>query len=509
MRIARLRVITTALLGLALAAPLAAQTHAPGPPGGGPPPSFRDSRELPATPAYRRAREVLALVNAGDPARVQAYVDSAFAPAFRTDVPLADHLDAFAEAHDRSGRLEEHGARTYTPPRPPNQAVLVVWNPRMETWEAITTEVEPAAPYRLTSLAFNGARTPSDVPPAPALTDAEIVKRLDALVSRLAAADRFSGTVLFAKDGKVLYSKAVGVANRDFDAPVTLDTKFNLGSMNKMFTAVAVMQLVEQGKVSLDDPIGRWLDESWLPRPILEKVKVKHLLTHTSGLGSYFNDVFERTSREHFRVVDDYRPLVQGDTLRFEPGTRYAYSNTGMLLAGAIVQKASGQDYFDYVREHVSRPAGMASTDCYALDQVNRNLAVGYERRLVDGKPLYENNVFKHVMRGGPAGGGYSTVGDLLRFDRALRDGRLLKKESTDALWRAYPELGANDYGLGFGVSRGPAGRAVGHSGGFVGINSELKMFLDSGHTIVAMGNLGFGASPIVEFVTRLLAQGR
>jgi CubicO group peptidase (beta-lactamase class C family) len=499
---------TVLSLGLVLAGPLAPPSHAQGPPPGGPAP-YTDSRTVPGSPAFRRAQEVLAVVNAGDPARVRAYVDSAFAPALRDRVPLAEHLEVFADVHDGSGRFEVHGARSYDPPRPATQAVLIVRNTLVEAWEAIVTEVEPDAPHRLVSLGFNGARTPSDVPPAKPLGDAEIAKRLGALVDRLAAAGRFSGAVLFAKDGKVLMSRATGVANRDFGAPVTMDTKFNLGSMNKMFTAVAVMQLVERGKVSLEDPLSRWLDESWLPRPILDRVRVKHLLTHTSGLGSYFNEAYQRSSRELFRAVSDYKPLVRDDTLRFEPGTDWSYSNTGMLLAGAVIEKASGQDYFDYLREHVHLPAGMTSTDCYALDEVNPNLAVGYNRNLVDGKPVYRNNLFKHVMRGGPAGGGYSTAGDMLRFDRALREGKLLTKESCEALWRAYPELHSPEYGLGFGVERGPAGRAVGHSGGFFGISSDMLMYLDSGHTIVVLTNQGGAALPVTPFVTGLLGQGR
>lgn len=501
----RLAVLTFCL---ALAAPLAAQPPSPQPAPGAPAP-FADSRAIPATAAYRRAREVLALVNAGDAARVRAYADSAFAPALRDRAPLEEHVGVFADVHEGSGRFDVHGARSYTPPRPGTQAVLIVRNTLLEAWEAIVTEVEPEAPHRLVSLEFNRARTPTDVPPAKPATDAEIARQLGALVDRLAVAGRFSGAVLFARDGKVLLSKAIGVANRDFDAPVTIDTKFNLGSMNKMFTAVAMMRLVEQGKVSLDDPLSRWLDESWLPRAILDRVKVKHLLTHTSGLGSYFNEAYQRSSRELFRAVSDYRPLVRGDTLRFEPGADWSYSNTGMLLAGAVIEEASGQDYFDFVREQVCRPAGMTATDCYALDEVNPNLAVGYNRNLADGKPVYRNNLYKHVMRGGPAGGGYSTVGDLLRFDRALRDGRLLKKESLEALWRPYPELHSPEYGLGFGVEQGPAGRAVGHSGGFFGISSDLLMYLDSGHTIAVLTNQGGAALPVTPFVTRMLGQGR
>jgi CubicO group peptidase (beta-lactamase class C family) len=402
-----------------------------------------------------------------------------------------------------------HSARRYTPPRPDTQAVLVVWNELMESWEAIVAEVEPAAPHRITSLAFNPARTPSDLPPAQALTDAVVARQIGAAVDRLAAKGLFSGTVLLAKDGRVLLTKAVGVANRDFDAPVALDTKFNLGSMNKMFTGVAVMQLVEQGKLSLEDPVGKWLGDDWLARDILDRVQVKHLLTHTSGLGSYFNEIYERSSRELFRRVEDYRMLVRPETLQFEPGTRWSYSNTGLLVAGAVVEKASGQDYFDYVREHVYAPAGMTRTDCYELDQVNPGLAVGYERQVVDGEPVYENNLYKHVLRGGPAGGGYSTVEDLLRFDRALRAGKLVRPATLEQLWKTYPELGSDGYGLGFGVEQTPLGKVVGHSGGFFGISSDLAIYVDAGYTLAVMANLGEAALPVSQLARRLLAQGK
>jgi CubicO group peptidase (beta-lactamase class C family) len=336
-----------------------------------------------------------------------------------------------------------------------------------------------------------------------------VARRAGALVDRLAKDDLFSGTFLLAKDGKVLVTRAVGVANRDFDAPVRLDTKFNLGSMNKMFTGVAVAQLVEQGRLSLDDPIGKWLSSDWLPRDILDRVRVIHLLTHTSGLGSYFNETFSKSSRDLFRRVEDYKPLVRGETLAFEPGTRWRYSNTGMLLAGAIVEKASGQDYFDYVREHIYRPAGMTSTDCYELDKVNKNLAVGYDRRGTGAGAQYENNLFKHVLRGGPAGGGYSTVEDLLRFDQALRSGKLVRRETLERLWRAYPEVGSEEYGLGFGVERTPAGKVVGHSGGFAGISAVLSIFVDSGYTLAVLSNYGGAASQVADRARDYLLQGR
>lgn len=307
----------------------------------------------------------------------------------------------------------------------------------------------------------------------------------------------------------MLLLKATGIANRDFDVPMRVDTKMNLGSMNKMMTGVAMMQLVERGAVSLQDPISKYLDDSWLPNVDKSSVKVVHLLTHTSGLGSYFTPAWDERSRALYREVNDWKPLLASETLAFEPGSRWQYSNTGMLVAGAVIEAASGMDYFEFVRKNITGPAGMTSTDCYELDLVNKNLAVGYEKVTIDGVATYRNNIFQHVMRGGPAGGGYSTVEDLFRFDAALRSGKLLSTRSLDALWRAYPEVASEDYGLGFGINASPAGRVAGHSGGFNGISGDLAMYLDEGWTIAVLSNYGGAARLVSDKARGLIAQGR
>ncbi len=493
-------------LALCAAAPAASQSAAapafPTPAASG---AYLDQREIPDTPAWRRAQEIVELLNAGDQARVKSYLETKFAPAFLSRWPLADHLRIFRELGERSNGYEVYGARSYEPPRPQTSATLIVRNRLTEGWEAIVLEVEEDAPHRIARLRVAPARVPSDLPPEAPLSDRAVARRLGALVDRLAAADVFSGTVLLARNGRVLLEKAVGLANRDFRAPVTADTKFNLGSMNKMFTAVAVARLVEDGKLSFDDPIGKFLDEDWLPRDILDRVTVHHLLTHTSGLGSYFNETFMRSSRALYRRVEDYRPLVQGDTLRFAPGSGWAYSNTGFLLLGAVIEKASGQDYFDFIRQHVTGPAGMKRTDCYELDRENENLAVGYEKEYGPAGTFYRNNLFTHVIRGGPAGGGYSTARDLLAFDRALRRGTLLEPETLARLWTPEEASGDGGYGYGFGIFETAAGKAVGHSGGFDGINSELLMYLDSGWTVAVMSNRGQGAAPVVQRARNLI----
>jgi len=271
------------------------------------------------------------------------------------------------------------------------------------------------------------------------------------------------------------------------------------------------MQLVERGKLSLDDPVSKYLGDDWLPKVDKSKVKVRHVLTHTSGLGSYFTQEFDRSSRTLYRTVDDWKPLVRDEMLSFEPGTQWQYSNTGMLIAGAVIEKASGTDYYDYVRGHITGPAGMTRTDCCETDKVNRNLAVGYDKEIAaDGSVTYHNNLYLHVVRGGPAGGGFSTVEDLLRFDQALRGGKLVTRESLDQLWRTYPELSSEGYGLGFVVDRSAAGTIVGHSGGFNGISAVLSMYLDAGYTIAVLSNYGGGAATVVEGKAReLIASGR
>jgi CubicO group peptidase (beta-lactamase class C family) len=474
------------------------------------PSPYTDSPQIPNTPAYTRAREVVDLVNKADAAAYLRYVQESFAPQLRDAIPKGNHTAAYNDVLSRSGKLTVHSARSYTPPPGPTDthAALIVRTGLSEQWLGLILIVEDRPPHKITSLNFNRARTPTDVPKADPLSDAQIAEELGAYVRRLAKQDGFSGTVLFAKDGKPLLTLAFGQANRDFKVPNTIDTKFNLGSMNKMFTAVAILQLAEQGKLSLDDTLAKHLDTSWLRQDILDRVKIRHLLNHTSGLGSYFNEIFERTSRAHFRVINDYKPLAIGENLAFEPGAELRYSNTGFLIAGAVIEKVAG-DYFEYIRQRVTGPAGMTSTDCYELDHVNDNLAVGYERRPSPAGTEYFNNIFFHVIRGGPAGGGYSTVSDLLRFDQALRAGTLLKKESLAAAWTPVKAADAFHYGLGFSVEETPAGRIVGHGGDFAGISAGLNIYLDSGHTVAVLSNYDHAAHLVSDKALELIGQGR
>jgi CubicO group peptidase (beta-lactamase class C family) len=450
------------------------------------------------SPATRRARELVALINSATPGAIRAYVDTALAARMRT-LPLEAHLNFFMGQREQSGGLDWLEVQD----EEPNRTTALLRQKLTGERIALLVGVEDVAPYLIGMIGQRPPRADTGATEPRIASDSEMVSALAQYVSTLAKADLFSGTVILAKDGQTLYSGAFGEANKDFGAPNTLDTKFNLGSMNKMFTAVTIAQLVEQGKLSYDDPLSKFIPD-FPDSASARKILIKHLLTHTAGLGSYFNEEFQKSSRARFRSVDEMMQLAEGDSLAFEPGTRWSYSNTGMLVLGKVIEVVTEQDYFGYVRSHLFEPAGMINTDSYELDQVNPSLAVGYQKEFrLDGTKRFRNNVFMHVIRGGPAGGGYSTAEDLVRFAEALESGKLVTPATVDLMTTSKPELNSPQYGYGFSIDS--EHNVVGHSGGFPGISSNLDIFKGTGYAAVVLSNYGGASRPIGEKIRTLV----
>ena len=249
------------------------------------------SRVQAQSPSTKRAREVVAVINAATPASIRAFVDSAFDDQMR-GMPMRAHIDFFMNQREQSGGLEWVDVQD----EKPGETTALLKRKLTGDLMAVVVRTNPAAPYRIGGIGQRPPRPKVAQAEQRITTDAELTTALGDYVNRLAKADLFSGTVFLAKDGRRLYGMAFGEANKDFGVPNALDTKFNLGSMNKMFTAVTIGQLVEQGKLSYDDPLSKFLPD--FPRAdAAKKIRIKHLLTHTSGLGSYFNDEFDRHAR--------------------------------------------------------------------------------------------------------------------------------------------------------------------------------------------------------------------
>ena len=361
----------------------------------------------------------------------------------------------------------------------------------------------------LTLLVCVACGTPRE-PTPPVTTDAQAAKDsafVAAVRAHLAAAtsaDQFSGAVLVARDGRTLFEGAYGLADRERNIANTPLTQFRVGSMNKMLTAVAVLQLVQAGKVRLDAPFGTYLTD-YPNVEMASKVTLHHLLTHTGGTGDIFGPQFT-AHRLELRNTEDYLELYGTRALQFAPGTQWAYSNYGFMLLGAVVERVSGMSYDDYIAARVLAPAGMTATGALPEDAVVPGRAIGY---MWQGGALV-SNAPTLPYRGTPAGGWYSTVGDFARFAVALREHRLLDSAHTALLLGGKVTMGQGvvRYAYGF-IDRVQFGRRlVGHGGGAPGMNGELSFEPGGGYVVVVLSNLDPQAATRIEaFIVERLPQ--
>ena len=331
----------------------------------------------------------------------------------------------------------------------------------------------------------------SPTPEGPAKSEASVAKDLESYLNSVASENKLSGAVLVAKDGVPIASKAAGVANKATGAPIALNTKFNLGSLNKMFTAVAIAQFAQAKRLAFADVISKHLPD-YPNKEVADKVTIDQLLTHTSGMGMYWNEKF-RAQREKLLTVAAHLPLFAGDPLLFAPGEKFQYSNAGYMVLGAIIEKVSGQDYYSYVREHIYQPAGMNDTGFYEPGKEIPGLAIGYSMMGPDGKRLetIQDNSNTREVKGGPAGGGYSTVEDLLKFHMALKNHKLLTEEYTKLVTTGKVEAGGpvGRYAYGFGDKMFDGKHIVGHNGGSGGIAANFEMYPELGYTSILLMN--------------------
>ncbi|HZU86730.1 MAG TPA: serine hydrolase domain-containing protein, partial [Anaerolineaceae bacterium] len=340
--------------------------------------------------------------------------------------------------------------------------------------------------------------TSTPIPPEPTLTPWLV--DFSAMLDTSATNDQFSGAVLIAKNEEILLKKAYGLADRSLNIPNQVDTKFNLGSMNKMFTAIAILQLVEAGKLSLDDPIIKYLPN--YPNPeVAAQVTIHHLLTHTSGLGDAFTEQFAKNPNQ-YRSNADYLPLFVDKPLQSQPGEQFFYSNAGYVVLGLLIEQVSGQSYEDYIQQNILDPSGMSNTAAYEIDAAVPGLAVGYTTKDFDSNEtgILTSNAALMPGKGFAAGGDYSTVEDLFHFRTALLNFELLSPESTELLLTSQVVVRENsNYAYGFFVRTISEQRMIGHTGGAPGVCSFLFMLPDTNYTIIVLSNSDSGCVLVLD----------
>ena len=309
------------------------------------------------------------------------------------------------------------------------------------------------------------------------------LQRVDNLMKEYSESDQFSGNVLIAKDGDVIYSKSFGMADKDLNIPNREETKFNIGSIGKFFTSIAILQLAEAGKLDLTDSIDKYLPD--FPKDKSKKITIHQLLLHTSGLSNYMTHSDYANNKHLYRAIDDVLPLIKEETLEFEPGERFGYSNSGYIVLGAIIEQVSGKKYAAYVQENICQPAEMKDTGLFYKEQIVENRAIGYVRD--DSGSMITNALLEP-----PAfsdGGAYSTVMDLLKFDLALQNNTLLSEEYNQ-LWFT-PQDGPFSYGPAFiPADRSFCGKEIyGGMGGAPGVSASFNHILGDNYTIIILSN--------------------
>ena len=320
------------------------------------------------------------------------------------------------------------------------------------------------------------------------MNDQTLAKKIKDAVIEQESAGQFSGAILVAHNDEPIISMAAGYAIHPNILRNQPDTKFNLASVTKMLTAVAVMKLVERGKLDLHTLISAYNSEL----PHANQITLHQLLTHTAGFDRYWNDAY-RSARSDLRTIAGYLKLFGNEPLLFEPGTQFHYGNTGYVIIGALIEQISGFSYYEFMKHEIFEPAGMKETDFYEMDLPISNCAIGYTKERwdepADGK--LRNNQYIYGVKGSPSEHCFSTTTDLFLFFKQLKGYQLIGKPLVDLCFTSHArdEKPGVSYGYGFHIiDDGIHGHVVGHGGRAMGGDTFALMY-GIGYTLIILSN--------------------
>jgi D-alanyl-D-alanine carboxypeptidase len=439
------------------------------------------------TPARARLQQMLTAVNSGDRGTIEAFTKANYSPNGK-DLPGVDRglyshkqfggFDLLEIDDDRPHQL--HGWLRAKD----SDAVL-----------ELVVETETRTPHRITYLYIDWGNAPATFRPA-RISEGAAVEAWRTDTARRATADKFSGAILLMRGDQVLLREAYGFADREARVANTVDTRFRTASTSKMFTAAAVLRLVQDGKLKLDDRIDR-IVPALAGKPIAPAT-IHQLLGHTSGAGNFYGPRLDE-HRKELQTHDDFVRVFGGDPLLFKPGEKFEYNNLGYIWLGAAIEHASGKSFYDYLEEVVFKPAGMTNTDTPPAEVDMKGRAFGYIKP--PGEREWRSAAQYLDYRADGAGGAWSTIDDLQRFLSALRGHRILNEKYTELMLAQKAEAWkGHGHGYGVWIDNYPGGGLwIGGIGGEMGSNSEAWFTPGSGYQVVVLSNFDPGAAMVVS----------
>jgi len=461
-------------------------------------------------------RQLVEVLETGDQVGYQRFIEKTYAPAALGEYSAEDRASWLARIYTDTGGFEIDGVVGEGPE----------WG-QAEARDRITGLLYCLTLDRTT---VDGREFITDFntrgifPAGPRLTTpgpAEVIRTIGAVADAYAARGLLSGVILIAKDDEVIFRKAYGQASLAYNAPMTVDTRLNIASIGKSLTGVAIAQIVDAGKLSYDDAVGKLLPD-YPDKEVRERVTVRQLLTHTSGLGpvDYWQKPQWLAARSRLRSVSDYMKLVVGTPVGAAPG-EYLYSNSGYVLLGAVIERLTGQSYYDYVDQHIFKPAGMTRSFYHEMDHEDPDVAVPLTNifnKETDGSDIYRlgpprNAIYELAAKGGPQGGAFLTADDLFKFEKALRSGKLVSAARLQEMMTPFSPSGAGAAGLTGDVREGLGVEVItqnghqlfGHTGGDLGIASMVYWYPGTGYTTILLTNRDPRAGRVLAMVSRSL----
>jgi CubicO group peptidase (beta-lactamase class C family) len=452
---------------------------------------------IPDSAIGRHARAWFEAYEKGDAAAIGAYAKAHLSQDAQAKTTLEARVQRMRHMK------EEHGALTIVSvPEDDTAELSVVVKDAHGGFLELGFVGAPAPPHLLEAMRVelrDGPNAPPPVASGPPLAEAQLA---DAVRAEIARRPEFSGVVLLARGDRTLVSEARGVADRAAGTKIGLDTKFNLASIGKAFTKLAIAQLAQAGKLALSDPVTKYLPQFRVEHA--QGITLAQLVDHRGGTGDVLDRAQDVKDRTTLTTVGGWMSLVLDQPLQFAPGTSQAYSNGGYVLLGGVIEKVSGEDYYAYLKRHVLDPAGMTGTSWPFAHGALANRAEGYTRRAAGGghAPLTDAEkasapVATREMlpeRGSPAGGGYSTAPDLLKFMRAMRASRL-----ASPAWTRWV-VGGDAPGANASLAAMPADFGFGIAGGAPGANGVMEF--EGAYDVIVLTNAD---PPNAEELTRAI----
>ena len=439
----------------------------------------QDTVKLPDTEVGKRFAGYIKAFNSGDEKVMRDFLSKNISREGLQRRSVDERIDVYRQMRGNFTSFDVHSLLETS-----ESAITALVHTGKGEWIQLGFICEENPSHMMQAIRIEDAQPPAagaatNAAPPKKMTEAEALASVETLLEDLVKKDEFSGVALIAKEGKPIFEKAYGLASREYNVPNRVDTKFNLGSINKIITQTAIAQLVEQGKISLDDHINRFLPD-YPNKDAAAKVTVRQLLTMTSGIGDFFGADYQGTPKDRIRNLKDYLPFFASNPLLFEPGTGEQYSNGGYVVLGLIIEKITGGDYDAYVNEQIFKPTGMLNTGYFDADAVVENMASGYTRNDGRGQNGRRNNMYTRPAKGSSAGGGYSTVEDMLKFANALHERKLRLPDFSK------PPASGKQEKRGM-VSGSPDGMGI--AGGAPGINADFSTGVAGHYTVIVMAN--------------------